>query len=533
MANVTINKQTGNLEIVYKRKPAEATRATLHAAGFRWHEATQRWWGAATNERVAIAMRVDPDFRPVATARGKSLKGALAKPNGAGTRLMRFPEGTMTEAEWVRNHADRVEEVRESWLNLFDRNKFNRMDYAEQARYEAGLKKQAEKPVYRAWKGDKFYAVSAASYATRAAKANGAKRAGEDLPPLGQWNVYAGGTGAEANRKGYDYLPPGMHPHQKVSIEPVSNSMGRHAGYVVKSYNWKYPGHELISPAGQIRVNNGYHGDIVVRSAQEGLRAARAAWNSLGRGAKANDMAADFNRHVPMLASKPRAAAAPAAPPVWSKVRVNDEVEFHPHGKLALRGWAREITPHKNGPLLKLSGVKVYSPQDGGWINGSPLLERNNLWPALGTLAVLVPGTIVAQMAPGEVHGAKRNGRAGAKKGAKRNGNLGEELRDMRRPAKKTAKKTAAKRPGRAPAKKAAAPRAGGAPATYSVTGDAGRYDFMQAVKAARATVQQVGAGASRYHGGELIVRNLKTKKVVARWEVGPTGRFRQVRGAK
>lgn len=79
-------------------------------------------------------------------------------------KLVRFPEGVMTEKEWVERYADRVEEAKCSWLDFFDRTKFNRMDNDEQKKYEAQLKKKAEKPDYRAYKGDIFYTISKETY---------------------------------------------------------------------------------------------------------------------------------------------------------------------------------------------------------------------------------------------------------------------------------------------------------------------------------------------------------------------------------
>jgi hypothetical protein len=83
---------------------------------------------------------------------------------GTSARLLRFPEGVMTELEWVGQYADRVEEVKPNWRDFFDRVKFNRMDGDEQRIYEANLKKKAEKSEHRAWKGDTFYTISKGTY---------------------------------------------------------------------------------------------------------------------------------------------------------------------------------------------------------------------------------------------------------------------------------------------------------------------------------------------------------------------------------
>ena len=89
----------------------------------------------------------------------------MANKTAAG-KAFRFPEGVMTEEDWVRDHAARVEEVEVDWHSLIDRKKFNRMDNDEQKVYEAQLKKKAEKPQYRAWRGDRdtFYTISKETY---------------------------------------------------------------------------------------------------------------------------------------------------------------------------------------------------------------------------------------------------------------------------------------------------------------------------------------------------------------------------------
>lgn len=75
-----------------------------------------------------------------------------------------FPEGLFTEKEWVQRYADRFEEAKVDWYSLLDRRKWNRMDGRAQVQYEEKLKQKAEKPEYRAWKGDTFQTVSKATY---------------------------------------------------------------------------------------------------------------------------------------------------------------------------------------------------------------------------------------------------------------------------------------------------------------------------------------------------------------------------------
>ncbi len=93
----------------------------------------------------------------------------------AASKLIRFPEGAMTEEDWVQNHAESVEEYQENWLSFFDRTKFNRMDGPQQDEYEKELKRKVQKPRYRAWKKghDTFFDISKATF--EAAKRNGIK----------------------------------------------------------------------------------------------------------------------------------------------------------------------------------------------------------------------------------------------------------------------------------------------------------------------------------------------------------------------
>ena len=70
----------------------------------------------------------------------------------------------MTEEEWVRRYADRLEEGKRSWYDLLDRRRWNSLDHDGQREYEALLKKRAEKPEYRAWRGDRFVVIAKATY---------------------------------------------------------------------------------------------------------------------------------------------------------------------------------------------------------------------------------------------------------------------------------------------------------------------------------------------------------------------------------
>jgi hypothetical protein len=105
--------------------------------------------------------------------RGSWLTSALSE---AQEQPKRFPEGVMTEKEWVSKYAHSVEAVTVSWRSLINKKKWNAMDGDEQKEYEAGLKKRAEKPEYRAWRSadkDVFQVISKATYDH--AKSNGIK----------------------------------------------------------------------------------------------------------------------------------------------------------------------------------------------------------------------------------------------------------------------------------------------------------------------------------------------------------------------
>lgn len=79
-------------------------------------------------------------------------------------KTFRFPEGTMTEREWVKEHADKVEEEKVDWHSLIDKKKWNRMDGEAQKEYEKMLQEKAKKPVFRAWKGDTYHDISKDTY---------------------------------------------------------------------------------------------------------------------------------------------------------------------------------------------------------------------------------------------------------------------------------------------------------------------------------------------------------------------------------
>lgn len=80
------------------------------------------------------------------------------------SKMIRFPQGTMTEIDWVLNHADRVEKYTQNWQDMYSKKKFNSLDGDRQKTYVEDLKRKSAQPRYRAWSGDTFYDISESSY---------------------------------------------------------------------------------------------------------------------------------------------------------------------------------------------------------------------------------------------------------------------------------------------------------------------------------------------------------------------------------
>ncbi len=80
----------GNIEVQYARKPVQATRDRLHAAGFKWHEPSLSWWAPPSKGALALAVELDPNFKaqasgvePVKAPRSpKAAAAPAAKPRG-------------------------------------------------------------------------------------------------------------------------------------------------------------------------------------------------------------------------------------------------------------------------------------------------------------------------------------------------------------------------------------------------------------------------------------------------------------------
>lgn len=114
------------------------------------------------------------------TSRKRASKRRSSLRRNAGGRTLRYPEGVMTEKAWVQQYATRLEEAKVDWVSLINRKHWNSLSGGggQQAAYEAKLKKKAEKPEYRAWKGDDYFQpVSEETYdwAKRAGIGAGAK----------------------------------------------------------------------------------------------------------------------------------------------------------------------------------------------------------------------------------------------------------------------------------------------------------------------------------------------------------------------
>lgn len=148
--------------------------------------------------------------------------------NPRAAKALSFPEGVMTEKEWVERYADRLQEAKISWHSLINRQKWNRMDGDEQARYERQLKKKAEQPEYRAWKGEIFHIISPATYFS--AMSGSAKSAppgpssgfghetsADDMRARIAWETWAA---AEQRKSGHEALAQG-HDLARVSYEDL------------------------------------------------------------------------------------------------------------------------------------------------------------------------------------------------------------------------------------------------------------------------------------------------------------------------
>lgn len=84
------------------------------------------------------------------------------------------------------------------------------------------------------------------------------KMAGDSVPhSLGQWNVYAGGTGVEEGYNSYDTEVGNIRTGgRKYSISPVSNDSGRFQGYFLSVFPGKNHGHSGIDVKGEeVMVN--------------------------------------------------------------------------------------------------------------------------------------------------------------------------------------------------------------------------------------------------------------------------------------
>jgi len=83
----------------------------------------------------------------------------------------------------------------------------------------------------------------------------GDSQTGDAVPGLNNWSMHAGGTGAAPDKHGYTHSvshgETNTNLHTQYSISPVSNSSGRHQGYVVGAWSPK-AGH-AHKQLGQVR----------------------------------------------------------------------------------------------------------------------------------------------------------------------------------------------------------------------------------------------------------------------------------------
>lgn len=77
MADAYINNRS-NIEVKYARKPSDATRAALVAAGFHWHQQSETWWSPVTPDAVDLAVKIDANFKRNLAPKPKAKKVAAA-----------------------------------------------------------------------------------------------------------------------------------------------------------------------------------------------------------------------------------------------------------------------------------------------------------------------------------------------------------------------------------------------------------------------------------------------------------------------
>lgn len=172
--------------------------------GGTWHS----MFSPATREVVAKEMAQEwyEEYRIQHPTKNSRRKRVSRRNSG---KLIRFPEGVMTEAEWVARYADRVSPLTVTWTWFYNRSKFNRLEGDSQDEYIASLKKKAEKPLYFAYKGDVNYQISKSTYDAaparlKAPKANRRKRTSRRN---GRWKVWTGPTAVRQVAEAYSAFP--------------------------------------------------------------------------------------------------------------------------------------------------------------------------------------------------------------------------------------------------------------------------------------------------------------------------------------
>ncbi len=164
----------------------------------------------------------------IAAMKGKSQEMKAESLGEAADRMVRFPEGTMSEKDWVSRYADSIEAYNAS--PDFDRRAFNNMNSDEQKAYDKKLEKQAAKTVYRAWQGDTFYRISKNTYFL--AKDRGVKQRTKESS-LGEANLSSSSSYQEIKKEAGKWaksfaadLMKKIRPKPK-SIAVVNPDMGK------------------------------------------------------------------------------------------------------------------------------------------------------------------------------------------------------------------------------------------------------------------------------------------------------------------
>jgi hypothetical protein len=95
------------------------------------------------------------------------------------------------------------------------------------------------------------------------------------VPPLSDWNMFAGGLSAAPGKRSYELVLPGTGT---LSIDPISSERGAHLGYSLRG-TYLLPGslHQTIHKNGHIGPFNGVYRADLFRTPSSAVVAARNA----------------------------------------------------------------------------------------------------------------------------------------------------------------------------------------------------------------------------------------------------------------